>query len=108
MEQVAKLPGSLPVFVPMLVSSRSKMSSVAMISHSRGKEGVGPAGEQGVVRGSLMQDILRTALLECKHSFSLQDQSSCQDLEKQVTQAPLGWVIGHATSQLLLPREVRG
>lgn len=39
-----------------------------------------------------MQDISGTALPECKHPFSPQDWSSCQDFEKQVTQAPLGWL----------------
>lgn len=51
-----------------------------------------PAG-RGLVGNNPDARHLETALPECKHPSSLKDQSSCQDFEKQVTQAPLGWLV---------------
>ena len=51
-----------------------------------------PAG-RGLVGNNPDARRLETALSECKHPSSLKDQSSCQDFEKPVTQAPLGWLV---------------
>ena len=53
------------------------------------KKGLGSRDWSGT---ALMQDFSGAALAECKHPFSPQDWSSCQDFEKQVTQVPLGWL----------------